>query len=87
MASEFGVIGLGVMGSAYVRNLVSRGVRVSAWSIQNSEIEKMKYYDLKGLQLFTSLKEFVSQNRIATNMYRWEAWNLRVRSILMMVTV
>lgn len=59
MASEFGVIGLGVMGSAYVRNLVSRGVRVSAWSIQNSEIEKMKYYDLKGLQLFTSLKEFV----------------------------
>ncbi|KAK1442190.1 6-phosphogluconate dehydrogenase [Babesia gibsoni] len=60
MESSFGVIGLGVMGAAYVRNLASRGVSVSAWSLQGSELDKMKAFGLNSLRLFSSLEEFVN---------------------------
>ncbi|ORM39852.1 putative 6-phosphogluconate dehydrogenase [Babesia sp. Xinjiang] len=73
MASEFGVIGLGVMGGAYTQNLTSRGIRVSAFSIQQSEIDKMKALDIKNLQLYMSLQEFVGSLE-------------RPRKILMLIT-
>ncbi|EDO06767.1 6-phosphogluconate dehydrogenase C-terminal domain family protein [Babesia bovis T2Bo] len=59
MASEFGVIGLGVMGGAYTQNLTSRGIRVSAFSIQQSEIDKMESLRIPNLQLFTNFGEYI----------------------------
>ncbi|KAK2197175.1 bifunctional 6-phosphogluconate dehydrogenase/6-phosphogluconate dehydrogenase [Babesia duncani] len=40
--SEIGIIGLGTMGSAYCRNLLYRGINVSAYSINYEEIEKVE---------------------------------------------
>lgn len=37
--SEFGIVGLGVMASAYARNLYSRGFRVSVWTRSRKEID------------------------------------------------
>ncbi|GFE53614.1 6-phosphogluconate dehydrogenase [Babesia ovis] len=59
MSSDIGVIGLGVMGGAYAQNLTSRGIRVSAFTIQQSEVDKMKALGISNLQVFTNVGEFV----------------------------
>ncbi|CDR95963.1 6-phosphogluconate dehydrogenase, putative [Babesia bigemina] len=73
MTSEFGVIGLGVMGSAYTQNLASRGIPVAAWSIQQHETQKMMEQNIPNLQLFSSLPDFVKSLK-------------RPRKIIMLIT-
>ncbi|UKK00137.2 6-phosphogluconate dehydrogenase [Theileria orientalis] len=68
--AEIGIVGLGVMGGAYARNLYFRGRRVSAWTRSDREIEvfeaKIKEdekYEKKpengSIKCFTNLQEFV----------------------------
>lgn len=76
--AEIGIVGLGVMGGAYARNLYFRGRRVSAWTRNEKEIvvfeakikEDEKYEKVPekaSIKCFTNLQEFVSWQTITKN--------------------
>nr|PVC54215.1 6-phosphogluconate dehydrogenase [Theileria orientalis] len=68
--AEIGIVGLGVMGGAYARNLYFRGRRVAAWTRNEKEIEvfeakvkedekREKALQNASIKCFVNLQEFV----------------------------